>query len=248
MGVEAQPLAERIDRWAIRHPHAPLERRLLRLPVVLWRIGLGRLAGQVGVRGGHLVLLTVTGRTTGLPRHTPVMAHVLDGRTYLWCPYGRRSHWYRNVVANPVVTVQSGRGTRAMRAVAIDDVDEGIEVVTELHHFDAIYLRSYLDAEGIADTPDAIAANLQRLHLRRLEPTQQQGPPALTADLAWLWLVPVAAAALGVGRRCRRRRNRQPRSWGRSATSRRPSSAGRGRARDGWTRIGSPSCFGKFGG
>lgn len=204
MGADHHPLEERFDTWSIRHPHVPVLRVLMRLPMIFWRLGLGPLLARFEVRGGHLALLTVTGRSSGRPRHTPVTAHVLGGRTYLWCPYGGRAQWYRNLTANPVVTLQSRRGRQAMRAVGIGDVDEAIEIVDDLRRFDETFLRSYLAAEGIADTPEDIAGNMPRLHIRRLEPTHEEGPPPLEADLVWLWLVPVAVTALGVMRRCRR--------------------------------------------
>ena len=175
-----------------------MRRELYRLPVVLWRLGLGPLVGRV------LVVLTVTGRSSGLPRHTPVAPHVVGGQTYVWCPYGGRSHWYRNLMANPVVTVQSRRGTQVMRAVAIGDDDEAIEVVAELRRFGAPWLHSYLAEQGITDTPDDIARNKRRLHVLRLDDTSEQGPPGLRADLAWLWMAPVAAAALSAALRRRR--------------------------------------------
>ena len=194
---DRQPLGKRYEEWSRRYHSGPVGRQYYRLPVVLWRLGLGSLVGRV------LVLLTVTGRSTGLPRHTPVAPHVVGGETYVWCPYGRRSQWYRNLTANPVVTVQSHRGTQVMRAVSIEDDDEAIEVVSELRRFDVPFLRLYLEGEGIADTPEDIARNRQRLHIRRLVPTPEEGPPALKADLAWLWLVPVAVAALSLMRRRR---------------------------------------------
>lgn len=204
MTAGRKSLDERFDAWVIRHPHTPVLRELLRLPVVLWRLGLGPLVGRFEPRrGGPLVLLTVTGRSSGLPRHTPVMVHVVGGQTYVWCPYGGRSEWYRNLIANPLATVQSHRGTHVVRAASIED-DEAVEVVAALRRFDAPWLRSYLDAEGIADTPEDIVRNRQRLHVRRLDSTPEEGPPALKADLAWLWLVAAAVAAVSVRRRCRR--------------------------------------------
>jgi deazaflavin-dependent oxidoreductase (nitroreductase family) len=207
MAVDEQVLEERFDAWTIRHPTEL--RPLLRLPIILWRLGLGPLIGRIDVRGGHLVMLTVTGRSTRLPRHTPLVAHDFDGRTYLWCPYGDRAQWYHNAGANPVVTVQSGGDLRSMRAVAITDVDEVVRLVAQLRHFDQTFLRSYLEAEGVADTDADVATNAGRLHLRRLDPTEEEGPPALPADLAWVWPVAAAAglslAARRVSRRCRRR-------------------------------------------
>jgi hypothetical protein len=99
---------------------------------------------------------------------------------------------------NPLVTVQSPRGTGVVRAAGIEDVAEAMEVVAELRHFDETFLRSYLATEGIADTDEDIARHWQRLHLRRLEPTQEPGPRPLEADLAWLWGIPVAAVVVAV--------------------------------------------------
>ena len=195
MGAVRQFLVERFGEWSpARYPDTALQRADLRMPILLWRLGLGRL-------GGPLVLLTVTGRSSGLPRRTPVTAHVVGGRTYVWCPYRGRAQWYRNLVANPVATMQSRRGTQVVRAVGIDDDDEAVQVVAELRRFNPPWLRTYLDAEGIPDTAEDIARNRQRLHIRRLDPTPQEGPAPLTADLVWLWLVPVAVAVLVAARR-----------------------------------------------
>ena len=190
MGNVRQRLAEWYgERSPARYPATPSERADLRRPIVLWRLGLGRLAGP-------LMLLTVTGRSSGRPHHTPVTAHVVGGRTYLWCPYGGRSQWYRNLLADPVATVQSRHGTQVVRAVAVEDEDEAVAVAAELRRFNPPWWRRYLEEEGIADTPEDLARNRARLHVRRLEPTPGEGPPAVTADLAGIWLVPVALAVL----------------------------------------------------
>jgi deazaflavin-dependent oxidoreductase (nitroreductase family) len=199
VGAVRRPVAERFEEWTRRYPDAPLRRAPFRLPIVLWRLG-------VGLGWHDLVVLTVTGRSSGLPRHTPVLPHVVGGRTYVWCPWGGRSQWYRNMMADPVVTVQSRRQTQVMRAVSIEDDDEMIDVISDLRRVDAPYLRLYLDAQSIADTPEDIIGNKQRLHVRRLESTLEEGPAALEADLVWLWLVPIAFAAWSVWRRCSRRR------------------------------------------
>jgi deazaflavin-dependent oxidoreductase (nitroreductase family) len=195
-----QALVERQERLSPAHyPQTEHERADLRRPILAWRLGLGRLAGRV------LLLITVTGRTSGLPRRTPVAPHRVGGRTYVWCPYGGRSQWYRNLVANPVATVQSHRGTQVVRAERLSD-EEVVQVVEELRVFDAPWLRRYLDGEGVADTPEDLVRNKDRLHLRRLDPTTEPGPPALPADLAWVWLVPAALGATATAARAVRRR------------------------------------------
>ncbi len=199
-------LGERFDRWTVLHPHVPALRQALALPTLAWRLGLGPAVSRLRLADADtpLVMLTVTGRTTGEARHLPVVLHEHQGGSYLWCPYGGRAQWYRNVVANPVVTVQSSAGTRAMRADAVDDVDRLMELVADLRQFDETFLRSYLASEGIEDTPESLAANAHRLHLRRLTPTTEPGPPPLEADLTWVWLVPLAVIVAGVVLRTRR--------------------------------------------
>ena len=204
-GEEVQrSLGERLDTWTVLHPHVPALRQALALPTLAWRLGLGPALSRIGNANSHLVMLTVTGRKSGRPRHVPVAVHERRGEAYLWCPYGGRAQWYRNILADPVVTVQSGDGTHTMRAEAIDDVDHVIELVADLRDFDETFLRSYLASEGIEDTPEAIAANAHRVHVRRLAPTTETGPPPLAADLKWAWLVPTAVIAAGVVLRTRR--------------------------------------------
>jgi deazaflavin-dependent oxidoreductase (nitroreductase family) len=149
-------------------------------------------------------VLTVTGRTTGAARHLPVVVHELGDRTYLWCPYGSRARWFPNVVANPLVTVQSHRGTRAMRAAKPAGPEEVQEMIADLRQFDETFLRSYLASEGVPDTPDGVTAHRDRLHLRWLEPTDEVGPPGLPVDLRWVWSLPLLGLLLAVVRARRR--------------------------------------------
>jgi deazaflavin-dependent oxidoreductase (nitroreductase family) len=168
------------------------------LPVVLTRLGLGPLTRRVWM------VVTTTGRSSGLPRHVVVYPHVIDGRTYLWCPYGGRAQWYRNLIADPVATVQWRRGTQTVRAVPLADEAEALDVVRALRRFGRSWFDGYLASQGIEDTDEDIPRNWQRLHLRRLEPTDGPGPAPLRADLAWVWLVPASALALGLLARQRR--------------------------------------------
>jgi deazaflavin-dependent oxidoreductase (nitroreductase family) len=178
---------------------SPRSRLMLRAPLGLWRLGLGPVAGRVWM------VVTTTGRSSGLPRHTVVYPHVIGDRTYLWCDYGGRSQWYRNLVADPVATVQSHRGTRVVRAVPLADEAEVLEVVTALRRFGRAWFDGYLASQGLRDTDEEILQSWQRLHLRRLVPTDAPGPAPLTADLAWVWLALASALAFALLVRRRRR-------------------------------------------
>lgn len=94
-------------------PPTGMGRVLFRLPIHLYRAGLGPFLG------GRFMLLTHTGRRSGLPRQTviEVVGREAGPLAYIACSgFGPKADWYRNVLRNPEVTVQVGR--HRMTAVA----------------------------------------------------------------------------------------------------------------------------------
>ena len=76
----------------------------------LYAIGLGPLVGRL------VLLLTTTGRKTGLPRVTPLQYEELDGAFYLGSSRGQKADWFRNILANPCVEIRVK--SRRFRGVA----------------------------------------------------------------------------------------------------------------------------------
>jgi len=85
-----RPRTPRSDRapWLVRAPNG-LVRRLMRL----------------GMPMGPNVLLTVLGRTSGLPRSAPVALSEIGGRRYVIGAYGD-VHWVRNLRAAGAATLR----------------------------------------------------------------------------------------------------------------------------------------------
>ncbi len=82
-----------------------MEKRQLRPPSaqvfkILYTIGLGPLVGQL------VLLLTTTGRKSGLPRVTALQYEEIDGVIYLGSSKGIHADWLRNIHANPQVKIQ----------------------------------------------------------------------------------------------------------------------------------------------
>ncbi len=100
---------------------------LLRAPVWLYRFHLG------GLLGSRFLLLTHTGRKTGRPHQTvvEVIGHDRAGGVY-YVPsgWGERSSWYKNVMANPAVTVQVGNDRFAAMAERVAP-EVGAQVMLE---------------------------------------------------------------------------------------------------------------------
>jgi len=94
-------------------PPRGLKRLFFRFPILLFRAGLGWLFGE------HFMLLTHTGRKTGLPRQAvvEVMRHDPATDTYFVASgWGEKSDWFRNVMKTPQVEIQVGR--RRVKALA----------------------------------------------------------------------------------------------------------------------------------
>jgi deazaflavin-dependent oxidoreductase (nitroreductase family) len=53
-----------------------------------------------------VLLLTTTGRKTGLPRTTPLQFEEVEGKIYVASARGAEADWFKNILANPQVHVQ----------------------------------------------------------------------------------------------------------------------------------------------
>ena len=53
-----------------------------------------------------VLLLTTTGRKSGLPRVTPLQYEEVDGAYYIGSARGPEADWFKNILANPQVHVQ----------------------------------------------------------------------------------------------------------------------------------------------
>jgi hypothetical protein len=109
LGVLVLKAADRRPGDGVDHAHGPLERGVLRILTALIRAGL-----RVGIRLGPVVMLTITGRTTGVARTNPVDLWVDDDRRYLVATHDDTAAWVRNLGA--AATALSGTAARDGRS------------------------------------------------------------------------------------------------------------------------------------
>ena len=69
---------------------------------VLYAIGLGRVIGRL------ILLLTATGRKSGLKRVTPLQYERIGDDYYLGAARGLKADWVRNIQSNPQVEIRVG--------------------------------------------------------------------------------------------------------------------------------------------
>ncbi len=107
-------------------PPRGLMRWFYRMPIWLYRLRLGWLMGD------RAILLTHTGRKTGLPRHAvlEVIRHDEEEDVYfISSGFGPKSDWFRNVQKTPQVTVSVGRRKYPALAVRLSKEEAGDEIV-----------------------------------------------------------------------------------------------------------------------
>ena len=84
-----------------------MKQRIFRMikkpPLLAYALGLDPIVGRL------VLLLTTTGRKTGLSRITPLQYEEINGLYYVASATGTKADWYRNLVANPQVEVQVRR-------------------------------------------------------------------------------------------------------------------------------------------
>lgn len=85
-------------------------------------------AGKVGGswEGRPLLLLTTTGAKTARSHTTPLMHHREEGRLFVFASKGgapASPEWYRNLVANPSVTVEIDGERYEARAVVLEGAE-----------------------------------------------------------------------------------------------------------------------------
>jgi deazaflavin-dependent oxidoreductase (nitroreductase family) len=131
-----------------------------------------RLVGA-GMPFGPNVLLTVRGRTSGVPRTFPVAVVEVHGRRFVQSPFGE-VNWVRNLRADGEAVVSKGRRQEAVDAVEIAP-EEGGPILRESL---APYMRSRVLAKVLrrffdlrsTSTPEDYVAEARRHPMFELRP------------------------------------------------------------------------------
>jgi deazaflavin-dependent oxidoreductase (nitroreductase family) len=108
-----------------------------------------------GVKIGSNALLTVTGRTSGEPRTTPVTLLEQNGERYLQSPFGE-VNWVRNLRAAGQATLTRGRHAEPISVVEVSP-DEAAAVYKAVLATVPSLIKGYFDV-----TPDSPLADFER--------------------------------------------------------------------------------------
>ena len=121
--TDASSVMDGREQGLIPYPSG-LGRLLLRLPLLLYRMGLGDL-----MRRAHIMILGTRGRKTGLPRYTAIEFRRHGSEMYIISAWGSRPQWFQNLKTIPNILVQEGRRTYAARAHLVTNAGEALRVL-----------------------------------------------------------------------------------------------------------------------
>lgn len=161
------------------YPASAVMKQVVHLPLLLWRLGLGFLFNWI------ILIMTTTGRKSGLPRRAAIEFHEYNGRKYVYSGWGGRAQWYQNLLADPHVTLQSAAGTE--RVIAHRLADERALAEAYHHYMQNPVLRVLFRVSGLRLDLRDILAHKENVYLLTFDPTDEPTPPPLAADLTWVW-------------------------------------------------------------
>lgn len=175
------------------YPGGGFARWLFRAPIPLWRLGLEPILGKI------MMLVTHVGRKSGQIRRTMIEYHPRQGVKYAVAAWGEKADWYRNIVADPYVTIQTADGIQHVKAERVTDPHELLACYTLFMRRDPPLTKWYLQSRGIRlDDPADFLAKKDRVHLVRFAPAEYpSGEPTLPPvrpDLKWV--LPALGATL----------------------------------------------------
>lgn len=157
-----------------------------RFMLLLWRLGLGRWINAWPEVGGRIVVITHTGRKTGMRRRTPVNYTMANGDIYCTAGFGGISDWYRNIVADPQVEVWLPDGWWAGIADEVLDDQVRLPLLRQVLIDSGFAARAAgLDPMAMSNSElEAATSNYRLIRIRRTVARTGRGGPG---DLAWVW-------------------------------------------------------------
>jgi deazaflavin-dependent oxidoreductase (nitroreductase family) len=165
--------------------------------ILLFRLGLRQWVNIWPKVGGRIMVITHTGRKSGLRRRTPVNYAPIDGDLYCTAGFGALSDWYRNILANPEVEVWLPGDWLRGHAEDISQDSRRLPL-----------LREVITASGIVGPMMGVNPHTMsdaefdqvtsKYRLVRIRPKEQLSGPGGPGNLAWVWIPAALVVALGV--------------------------------------------------
>jgi deazaflavin-dependent oxidoreductase (nitroreductase family) len=143
---------------------------------------------------GYLMILRTRGRRSGEMRDAPLGYCVIGDAVYCIAGFGRRTHWFQNVQADPRVEVILPSRAFSGLADEVTDPAERRRILPILLKSMGLVAASMGMGNPWRMTPDEVEAKCEGLPLVRVRATGIAAGPEDPGG--WHWVVPIAASGL----------------------------------------------------
>lgn len=154
--------------------------------LLLWRLGLGSWLNAWPEVGGRIMVITHTGRKTGLRRRTPVNYVPLAEDLYCTAGFGPGSDWYRNILTNPQVEVWLPNGWWQATAEDVSESPARLAILRQVLVASGFAARS-MGIDPLTASEEELQAATADYRLVRIHRTAPCTGPGGPGDLAWIW-------------------------------------------------------------
>ena len=156
------------------------------------RAGLGRYMSNPVT--GYLMILRTRGRKSGEMRDAPLGYAVIGDHVYVLAGFGRKTHWFQNVQADP--RVEAILPSRAFSGIAeeVTDPAERLRILPALVRSMGLVAGAMGMGNVWKMAPDEIVAKCEGLPLVKVRATGIAAGPEDPGG--WYWTVPLVASGL----------------------------------------------------
>ncbi len=151
--------------------------------VPIFRLGLGSFMGNPIT--GYIMVIKNIGRKSGKTYFTPVNYTIMNGYVYCMAGFGKNSHWYLNLKANPFVELMLPSGPIAGMAEEATDPEECLEALRQI--LINAGFAGYLEGYNPRNPPEErLQKTLEKAPLIRI---RQTGIGSGASDSSgWMWI------------------------------------------------------------
>jgi deazaflavin-dependent oxidoreductase (nitroreductase family) len=151
--------------------------------VPAYRMGLGWLI--VNPISGYIMVIKNIGHKSGKRYYTPANYAIIDGKVYCLAGFGRKSHWYLNLIANPNTEVMLPGRTIWGKVEEVTDQEEALIAVKQV--FRNAGVAGWMEGYNPRKAPDErYHKTLKRAPVLRITPTGIGSGPMDAGGWHWI--------------------------------------------------------------
>ena len=156
--------------------------------VPLFRLGLGSFVGNPVT--GYIMVIKSIGQKTGKVRYAPVNYAILDGNIYCIAGFGKGTHWFRNLKAQPKVEIIAPGGSVAGIAEDATSSNEVMPILRQLLRNSGV-IGLFAGINPFSNSDIELREKTKEFPLIRIRPV---GIGSGAGDAGgWLWVLSIAA-------------------------------------------------------